>query len=160
MNDFLTKAIMIIYPDGSIDSTPVSNKKGHFDYYQELYHQSEKIKNCLEERDFNIGMSYPLDMKMLMTGAISICNWNILELSQNKNYIYQDLPGFHILFPSSFGSALQIEEVLCRFKDYPETRLMFSKMNKKGNALEEYPYEEAMRDLTILRNEMLENKTK
>ena len=144
-----TKAIIIIYPNGYVDSLEICEKLEHIDYYKKLLLKSECFIKLCKNCNFDMGIHIHIDRILAISGAIVFFNWNIKEIIHNVSFLYNDLPGFIVALPETTLTKEQVVPFKEIIKNYPKEKIEFNKYNSKENDFLPYKYEDLLKDIEI-----------
>lgn len=138
----VTKAIIIIYADGYIDSFDICEEGEHIDYYKKFLLSSKRFIELCKNCNFELGVHYHIDRILAKSGAIVFINWNLKEIIQDSSYLYKHVPGFIISLPENNINEKQrtvFEEMI---KDYPKEKIEISKYQSEIDEFVPYPWED------------------
>lgn len=133
--EYISKnALMLIYPDGKVESVLEDfnlRKKDnyHLYYYTKLYKRSNKLKELLPNfklyKSDDIMVNHnEVDNDLVKNGIIVFLNQDIgLELGERTH----PLSYFRIFIPKNYGSVNQTEKIEDILKKYPEHRMSLGK---------------------------------
>lgn len=133
----LTKAIIIIYSDGYIDSIDIGEASNHSKYYIQLMESSEYFKVLCNKSEIDSRYRFQFDRILIDNGAIVISNWNLYKISKDKSFIYRQLPQFIVMLPDHDITREQEISFNQLFDDYPEENFScnrYDNISKKFNS--------------------------
>ena len=102
MDNFYKVAIMLIYPDGSIDEVYVDKEVLHSHYYRELVTKSHRFSEIVKSRNIKIDdYFYMTNLDIVnMEKIIVIDNIDIFDIVHTKDYLKNNVPEFLFNLPS------------------------------------------------------------
>lgn len=105
--NFLFYAIVIVYPDGTIESVPVRmNISSHLGYFKYLKENAPLFKEMCGNCSFEDSKCLEIRHTLYNNGCALFINFAIQNVATLTMF---DLPGFKVLVPEEFGSIEQIE---------------------------------------------------
>lgn len=130
------KALILIYPDGKVESVKETlnvedGDKYHLYYYTKLYEISEILRELSTEfipyikKDNNFCHN-KIDNELVKKRTIVMLNQDIGVKLEKRTH---PLSKFSILLPKNYGSVLQTEKIEEILRLYPEHRMSLGKWN-------------------------------
>lgn len=134
MEDFNEQAIVVIYPDGTIEKIEITDKLLHMHYFRMLYEKSPRFKKAIQESNIdldeisaNIRGGYSnLNFFLSELGIISFLNLRIKEIKRNKIYS-KAKPYFLVTLPKEISEE-QKEVLNNLFKEYDCSKNHYGKL--------------------------------
>lgn len=121
--NFLFYALVIIYPDGVIESVPVkTNINSHLGYFKYLKKNALYFKEMCGECDFEDNNCLEIRHTLYNNGCALFINFRIKDVATLTMF---DLPGFKVLVPEEFGSSEQREAFNTIVDNYSTNYLSF-----------------------------------
>ena len=107
MDDFKELAIMLIYPDGSLEKVPINDRLLHMNYFVDLESTSGKFKEALNRCKLELIdkfgivelITYELDYRLAKQGIIAFHNLFIYEIKKDREYADKNPPEYYISMP-------------------------------------------------------------
>lgn len=105
--NFMFYAIVIIYPDGMVESVPVKTTiNSHLGYFKYLKENAPYFNEMCRECDFEDTNCLNIRHTLYNNGCALFINFRIKDVATLTMF---DLPGFKVLVPLEFGSSEQID---------------------------------------------------
>ena len=110
MENFYKVAIMLIYPDGSIDEAYVDKEVLHSYYYRELVEKSPRFSEIVKSRNIKIDdYFYTTNLDIVnIENIIVINNIDIFNIVRTKDYLKNNVPEFLFNLPSEITDEQKI----------------------------------------------------
>ncbi len=130
MKDLKYQAIVLLYPDGVVESVPImKGMKDHIDYYRWLLEHSQKFANIVYHfpKKINFKKDWDVVERMLaLANVISIRNGNVRDVLEDKSLIDSE---------NSFWFSIYFPEII-------EGNIAFSNLKqiRKENMKEDFHY--------------------
>ena len=130
------KALILIYPDGKVESVPETlnifdGDDLHLYYYTKIYEKSATLRGLLtdfrpyQKNNNDVSHNY-IDNELVVKETIVMLNQDVGVELENRT---QPLSEYRILLPRNYGSVLQTEKVEEILRLYPEHRMNLGRWN-------------------------------
>lgn len=127
--NFMFQAIVVVYPDGTIENVPVTtNINSHLGYFKYLKDHGPYFNELCRECDFEDYNCLEIRHTLHNNGCALFVNFKIKDI---MTHTMLDLPGFKVMVPVYFNSVEQVEAFNNIMENYSEQYMSF------------YTYEEA-----------------
>lgn len=135
--EYISKqALILIYPDGKLESIPETldiedGDHYHLYYYTKIYEKSEILRGLLTDftpykEEIDDVNHNNIDNELVVKSTIVMLDQYIgVELAKRTH----PLAYFHVLLPKNYGSVLQTEKIEEILRLYPEHRMSLGKWN-------------------------------
>ena len=114
IKNFNYSAILLIYPDGTVDYELIDHRLLHLEYYIDLNKKSAKLNEVIMTNQIDIpesindtenGFTWQIDTDLAMNGVIAFHNLFITEIYSDRGYA-EDMPStFYVSLPSKLGQV-------------------------------------------------------
>lgn len=149
MIDLRKLAVLLIYPDGSIDDEEVIESSLHMDYFRELRRKSEKFRNITNDLDFGVNYQYDMDLFLVKSGIILMYNEDLgAAVHYSKDYEIDFEPNIIVCLPEEYASREQKENFYEIIRGYDKKLLHFGRFKNykssfsEGNEVRKYVLED------------------
>lgn len=121
--NFMFQAIVIVYPDGTIENVPVKQGiNSHLGYFKYLKANGPYFSELCNECDFEDSNCLEIRLTLHNNGCALFVNFMIKDI---MTHTMLDLPGFKVMIPTDFCSFSQVEAFEQIMKNYSEQYLSF-----------------------------------
>ena len=107
MDDLFNQAVVLIYPDGYVESIPIEDIYPHSLILKNHLTKSKRFYDLCRNLNFDIGIHMHIDNVLLEHGVIAIYNYNLKEIIKDHSYIFRCPPQFKVFIGTKYGSEEQ-----------------------------------------------------
>ncbi len=121
--NFMFQAIVIIYPDGTLENVPVkTNINSHLGYFKDLKENGPYFNELCRECDFEDYNCLEIRHTLHNNGCSLFVNFKIKDI---MTLTMLDLPGFKVMVPNEFSSVEQVETFKKIIENYSKHYMSF-----------------------------------
>ena len=121
--NFMFQAIVIVYPDGTIESVPVkTNINSHLGYFKDLKENGPYFNEICNKCDFADSNCIEIRHTLHNNGCALFVNFKIKDI---MTHTMLDLPGFKVMVPNAFSSTEQVKAFEKIIENYSEHYMSF-----------------------------------
>ena len=131
MDGLPLSAVMLLYPDGTIEKKLITDKDHHIDYFKELLLESPKFAKICSRCDYSSGLHTTVDLALAKANVVLLINFNLYEIANDRSSLDYDLPNFIGYLPHELGSLEQLEYLRFFYDNYPFNKVIFNRLIKK-----------------------------
>lgn len=143
MDNLPIQACVFIYPDGFVETVPITHYPHHLDSLWNWLENIKRFANLCYQHKFKLReyVNYmPIANEIVKDGVLSLYNFNIRELVEDIHMIDYDLPSFFVYIPKTLGSLEQTNHLERILMNYPRKKLILNYYD--GHKFHEVPFEE------------------
>jgi len=132
MEDLTKMAIVLIYPDGTVEKIPIGEYGLHIEYFREQLKKSPRFYDICKGLDFyNTDMHGRIDTMLSLNGVIIIFNLDLRDIVEGYFDFQNKLPSFAIAVPENLESLEQTLILEKIYTNYPEENLVCEKFSRE-----------------------------
>ncbi|MDE5539299.1 MAG: hypothetical protein K2J20_02290 [Bacilli bacterium] len=158
MEELMQIAVMLIYPDGTVEKKPISSFEYHAEYLREHMECSSRFEKLCRGLDFGTYLHGHIDSFLAIHGVMALYNLDIMDIVQGCFNFQDDIPTILVSLPENVASAEQLNAFMGVWESYPHIRLNCDVFSEKLDQYHEMKDEEVQKYIIRAQEKLIPNR--